>query len=35
MTPPSGYEVPASQLNPFTVTVIEGAIHVQATLTKL
>jgi hypothetical protein len=35
MTPPSGYEVPASQPNPFTVTVIEGAIHVQATLTKL
>ncbi|MGZ3332257.1 MAG: hypothetical protein ACXU9O_11280 [Gemmatimonadaceae bacterium] len=35
MTPPAGYEVPASQPNPFTVTVVEGAIHVQATLTKL
>jgi hypothetical protein len=35
MTPPPGYEVPTSQANPFTVTVIEGAIHVQATLTKL
>jgi hypothetical protein len=36
MTPPPGYEVPASQPNPFTVTVVEGpAIHVQATLTKL
>jgi hypothetical protein len=35
MTPPPGYEVPASQPNPFTVTVVEGAINVQATLTKL
>jgi hypothetical protein len=35
MTPPQGYEVPASQPNPFTVTVVEGAIHVQAILTKL
>jgi hypothetical protein len=36
MTPPPGYEVPASQPNPFTVTLVEGpAINVQATLTKL
>jgi hypothetical protein len=36
MTPPPGYEVPASQPNPFTVTLVEHpAIHVQATLTKL
>jgi hypothetical protein len=36
MTPPPGYEVPASQPNPFTVTLVESpAIHVQAKLTKL
>jgi hypothetical protein len=36
MTPPEGYEVPATQPNPFTVTLVQGpAIHVQATLTKL
>jgi hypothetical protein len=37
MTPPNGYEVPASQPNPFTVTIVEEptAIHVEAKLTKL
>jgi len=36
MTLPAGYELPASQPNPFTVTVVENpAIHVQVILTKL
>jgi hypothetical protein len=35
-TPPEGYEVPASQSNPISVTVVEGpAIWVYVTLTKL
>jgi hypothetical protein len=36
ITPPSGYAVPASQPNPFSVTVIDGgAPHFTVTLTKL
>lgn len=36
MTPPVGYQVPASQANPFLVKVVEGpALHVQVLLTKL
>jgi len=33
--PPAGYQVPASQANPFSVTVVEGpALRVQVSLTK-
>ena len=36
MTLPPGYELPASQPNPFTVTVVDSpATHVLVTLTKL
>ena len=36
MTLPPGYELPASQPNPFTVIVVENpSIHIQITLTKL
>lgn len=36
ITPPTGYEVPASQPNPFSVMVVEGPpLRVQVTLTKL
>ncbi len=35
-TPPEGYSVPASQANPFVVTVFDGqAPHVRVTLTKV
>ncbi len=33
--PPAGYAVPASQPNPFTVSIVEGpALHIQVSLTK-
>ena len=33
---PAGYQIPASQANPFSVTVAQGpALHVQVSLTKL
>jgi hypothetical protein len=35
-TPPAGYETPASQPNPISVTVVEGpALHINVNLTKL
>jgi hypothetical protein len=36
ITPPEGYEVPASQPNPFSVSVVEDPVlHVQVLLTRL
>lgn len=36
ITPPAGYEVPASQPNPLSVSVVTGpALHLQVALTKL
>jgi hypothetical protein len=35
-TPPAGYETPASQPNPISVTIVDGGVlHINVTLTKL
>jgi hypothetical protein len=36
ITPPAGYEVPTSQPNPVSVSIVEGSpVHITVTLTKL